>query len=173
MDKIRFLLHKGTILRYVKYMMTILMLTMVLYACNGKNATGSDNGDTGNGDTGNGDTGSDSGNGDTGNDPNLTSATFTAVQQEVFTPTCAISGCHNGSQAPNLSVGVAFNNIVDVQSSQGLDYIEPGNPDISYLVQKLEGTGIAGLRMPRGGTALSVAAIDSIKAWVTDGAPNN
>ena len=160
-------------MRYAKHMITILILTMVLSACSGNNGIGTDNGDTGNGDTG-GDIGNDdTDNGDTGNGPDLTSATFTAVQQEVLTPTCAISGCHNGSESPNLSAGVAFNNIVDVQSSQGLDYIEPGNPDNSYLVKKLEGTGIAGLRMPRGATALSAAAIDSIRAWVTDGASNN
>ena len=38
------------------------------------------------------------------------------VQTAIFTPTCAVSGCHNGSQFPNLSAGVALGNTVNVAS---------------------------------------------------------
>ena len=134
----------------INRILPILMFSMVFYACGGNNSTGSQNQGT-----------------------TITNATFTAIQQEVFTPSCAIAGCHNGSEQPALSSGAAYNNIVNIQSTQGLDYIEPGDPDNSYLFRKLTGTGISGLRMPRGGTALSSAVIDSIRAWIVKGAPNN
>jgi len=63
------------------------------------------------------------------------------VQTQVFSPSCALSGCHNGTRSPNLSAGLSFSQIVNVSSSQSLDYIEPNNPDNSYLIRKIEGTG--------------------------------
>jgi hypothetical protein len=38
-------------------------------------------------------------------------------------------------------------------------------------VQKLEGTQSLGSRMPLGGSALSQANIDNVKAWINSGAP--
>jgi hypothetical protein len=50
----------------------------------------------------------------------------------------------------------------------------PGNPDLSYLVRKLEGgPGITGARMPLGGPPLDPALIANVRAWITAGAPNN
>ncbi|MBM3262485.1 MAG: hypothetical protein FJY97_03545 [candidate division Zixibacteria bacterium] len=100
-------------------------------------------------------------------------ATFSAIQSQVFTPQCALSGCHAGTETPNLSAGVAYNNIVNVASTQTLDYIEPGNSTTSYLYKKLTGSGIVGNAMPRGGAALSTARLDSIRAWIDRGAANN
>lgn len=105
-----------------------------------------------------------------------TAPTFGQVQQ-VFTQSCALSGCHAGSapqQGMNLSVGVAYANIVNVPSSEmpSLDRIEPDDPDNSYLVRKIEGTGLQG-RMPLGGAPLSQQTIQLIRDWVSAGAPNN
>ena len=44
-----------------------------------------------------------------------------------------------------------------------------GNPDSSYLIQKLEGTASGGGIMPPGG-ALSQTNIDMIRQWISDGA---
>jgi hypothetical protein len=45
-----------------------------------------------------------------------------------------------------------------------------GDPDNSYLIQKLEGTASSGAQMPLGGAALSAATIGAIRQWITDGA---
>ena len=79
----------------------------------------------------------------------------------------------------NLSAGQAYQNIVGVPSVElpAFDRIEPGQPDQSYLVHKIQGTqasvGGSGQRMPLGGSPLSQDDIDAIRAWVNAGAPNN
>jgi hypothetical protein len=62
--------------------------------------------------------------------------------------------------------------LVNVPSTEvpSLMRIEPGNPDESYLVQKIEGTASVGGRMPLGGPELSDEAIAAIRQWITDGA---
>jgi uncharacterized protein (TIGR03118 family) len=104
------------------------------------------------------------------------------IQAAVFTPIC--SGCHNGSNPPggalpgsqNLTVGNSFAALVGVASLEqpALRRVKPGDPDNSYLIQKLEGAaGINGSRMPLGGPFLDQATIDQIKSWISSGAPNN
>jgi len=99
-------------------------------------------------------------------------ATFSSIQKEVFTPTCATSGCHGGSQNPNLSVGQAYDNLVNKASSQNssLMRVKPGESSNSYLIKKLNGDGTS--VMPPSGK-LSQKAIDSIAAWIDQGALNN
>ncbi len=105
-------------------------------------------------------------------------ATFTRVQSDIFSPSCALSGCHTGP-APqsglDLSPGVAYQNIVGVPSVEraGLNRIEPGDPDSSYLVKKIRGDAdIAGSRMPLGG-ALNADEIRLLTDWVRRGAPRD
>jgi hypothetical protein len=103
------------------------------------------------------------------------SATLSAIQANVFTPTCAVSGCHSGAgaqQGLRLDEGFSFDNLVDVASTEvpALLRVQPGNPDNSYLVQKLEGTAAAGAQMPFGGSPLDPALIDDIRQWISDGA---
>ncbi len=74
------------------------------------------------------------------------------------------------------SAQTSFDNLVNVPSLQipAIDRIEPGDPDNSYLIQKIEGAaGIVGSRMPQGGPFLDQATIDMIRQWVSDGALNN
>jgi len=104
-----------------------------------------------------------------------TAPTFGQVQ-EVFTANCAFSGCHAGAtpqEGMNLSSGQAYASIVNVPSNQmpGLDRIEPNDPDASYLVRKIEGTGLL-QRMPAGSPPLPAATIQLIRDWVSAGAPN-
>jgi uncharacterized protein (TIGR03118 family) len=112
----------------------------------------------------------------------VAASTLTQIQTQVFTPIC--SGCHDGSNAPggalpgsqNLTAGNSFANLVNVASLEQPTVlrVKPGDPANSYLIQKLEGAGtISGSRMPLGGPFLSQATIDSIKSWITSGAPNN
>ncbi len=111
---------------------------------------------------------------------NGVAVTLTEIQQQVFTPMC--SGCHSGPTSNALPSGMdlssaadSFAALVNVQSLQVmLDRVEPGDPDNSYLIRKLEGgPNIQGSRMPQGGPFLEQETIDMIRQWITDGAPNN
>jgi hypothetical protein len=106
-------------------------------------------------------------------------ATFTEVQNQIFSASCAFSGCHGGSspaEGMDLGQGVAYSNIVNVRSNQrsSLDRIEPGNPSSSYLYLKVLGDPtISGFRMPRGGARLSQDLIDLLRDWIERGAPDD
>jgi len=98
---------------------------------------------------------------------------FSEIQSTVFSPICA--ECHGAGFASaglNLVEGSSFAAIVDAPSTQvsSLSRIEPGDPDNSYLVQKIEGIAAFGGRMPLGGARLPQDRIDLIRQWVTDGA---
>ena len=106
-------------------------------------------------------------------------ATFTAVQQQIFSQSCAFSGCHGGSspaEGLDLRQGAAYAEIVNVRSNQrsSLDLIEPFEPEDSYLYLKVtDDSSISGSSMPRGGPALSDALIDLLRDWIERGAPND
>ena len=104
----------------------------------------------------------------------IVSATFTNIQNDILNKSCAFSGCHSsGSVNPNLS-GNSYSNLVNKQSSTGMDYIKPNDPTNSYLLKKLLGSGgIQGARMPLNSSPLSQDKIDSITEWINDGAKNN
>jgi len=108
-------------------------------------------------------------------DPN---ATFTRVQNEVFSGNCAIAGCHarlGAQQGMSLAAGTAYANTVRVPSKERPDLfrVSPGNPNGSYLVKKLRGDpDITGLKMPDGGT-LTPAQVQLVIDWVRRGAPND
>lgn len=106
-------------------------------------------------------------------------ATLVSIQQNVFTPTCAVAGCHTGPTGPNLPAGMdlstesaSFASLVNVASLQqpGILRVAPNDADGSYLVQKLEGTAASGMRMPLGGGALDPPVIEAIRAWIDAGA---
>jgi hypothetical protein len=100
-------------------------------------------------------------------------ADFDSIQEHVFTPICTV--CHAGGSAPQglrLDAASSYDSLVGVPSSEvpSLARVEPGDPDGSYLVQKLEGNASVGERMPRGGPYLDQATIAVIRQWITDGA---
>jgi len=103
--------------------------------------------------------------------------TLTSIQDNLFTPVC--SGCHTGPSGGPLpggldltSLSMSFTNLVGVPSVQvgTVDRVEPGDPDASYLVRKIEGTAAVGNRMPPFGAAVDQATIDAVRQWITDGA---
>lgn len=112
-------------------------------------------------------------------DTNPVKATYSSISTLIFDKRCAKSGCHLDSPGlPMLKSNVAYNNIVSVKNNAGsLNYIEPGNPDNSYLFQKvLKNGNRSGLRMPQDGATtgyLSQVEIDSIRVWIEMGAQNN
>lgn len=113
-----------------------------------------------------------------GSEPPDPSATFTRVQNEIFSPTCAAIGCHDRlgrQQGMILAAGSAYANTVDVPSTEmpSLVRVRPGEPENSYLYRKIRGVGITGERMPLGGPYLSDAQIRLVRDWIRRGAPND
>jgi hypothetical protein len=102
------------------------------------------------------------------------SVTLAQLSADIFTPKCATAGCHGGANPAagmSLTSSAIAASTIGVPSSQrpNLRRIDAGNPDGSYLIQKVNGTG-AGSQMPLGGAPLSVAEIQLIVDWVTAGA---
>ncbi len=100
-------------------------------------------------------------------------ATLESIQVNVFDASCTV--CHAGASAPlglRLDASSSFTNLVGVPSRQvgSLLRVEPGEPDRSYLIRKLEGTAAGGAQMPLGGPPIPRATIDFLRQWILDGA---
>ncbi len=92
----------------------------------------------------------------------------------IFQSSCAVSGCHDsGTQESGVNLSSYDDAINSVGSQYGENIINSGNPDDSPLVDKIEPDPQEGQRMPYQRDPLSQANIDSIRAWIADGAPNN
>lgn len=107
--------------------------------------------------------------------PSTFDPTFSDIQASIFTISCATSGCHSGAGAPQglqLDAANSFANLVGVTSNEDANFLRvaPGDPDNSYLIQKLEGTASVGGQMPLGGTPLDQGVIDIVRQWISDGA---
>jgi hypothetical protein len=101
--------------------------------------------------------------------------TLASIQANIFSTTCAVSGCHGGAaaqQGMRLDPGFAFGNLVCVHVPRDPTRVRviPGNPDGSFIIQKLEGTQTLGDRMPQGGPYLPQSTIDVIREWIANGA---
>jgi hypothetical protein len=111
-------------------------------------------------------------------DPIDPTATFTRVQNEIFTPTCAQLGCHDPlgrQESLVLAPGRAYAQIVGVSSVElpQLARVTPSDPTNSYLYRKITGAGITGDRMPQNLPPLSAAQIKLVSDWIRRGAPND
>jgi len=120
----------------------------------------------------------------TGPSPNLT-PTFSSISSEIF-QTTDLAGrtscitCHTNvgrTPAGNLNLaGDAYAALVNIGSLQraGAVLVVPGDPESSYLIRKLEGRDITGLRMPRNGPPyLTDGQITVIRRWIEVGAPRD
>ncbi len=110
--------------------------------------------------------------------------TFASIQQHVFNapdstgrPGCI--SCHNANGARfnglSLAEGVSYQSLVGVASiaKAGAVRVVPGNPDASYLLNKVLGTDIVGTRMPRLGPYLTDGQVRIIRRWIELGAKND
>ncbi len=101
---------------------------------------------------------------------------FSEIQSNVFTPTCAVAGCHFGAAAPQalrLDAANSYGLLVSVPSMEvpTILRVAPNLPNDSYLIQKLEGTaGIIGGRMPLNRVPLDQSVINIIRQWISAGA---
>ena len=118
--------------------------------------------------------------------PNL-QPTLSTIQREIFNASDS-SGrlsciqCHtNVGRTPSAGLllvdGQSFQALVGQASraKAGAVFVVPGDPDNSYLIQKLEGAAnIAGTRMPRGaGPFLTSGQMSIIRRWIQLGAKND
>jgi uncharacterized protein YjdB len=108
---------------------------------------------------------------------NQLNVSFSTQVQPIFTTSCARAGCHttpSPQENMNLSAGNAYAAIVNVPSNQvALMRVLPGDPDNSYLVQKIQG-GAGITRMPADGPPfLTAGQIQLIRDWIAAGAQNN
>jgi hypothetical protein len=90
---------------------------------------------------------------------------------------CGKSACHAGNQpAENLDLSSSskgYAALVNVPASQCSvrTRVMPGQPNSSYLVNKLTGTDMcSGSRMPKAGSALSASELDTVRVWIGGGA---
>lgn len=94
---------------------------------------------------------------------------------------CSAAGCH-ARDAPAAGLDLESDDARDnllATSTQDPETprVTPGNPTHSYLMSKLRGKGVAGLRMPRTlngeGEPLSEEELSNIEAWIVAGAPDD
>ena len=102
--------------------------------------------------------------------------TLTDVQAQVFTPRCALSGCHvePGAQLGlNLAPGSTAASTIGVASAEvpSLMRVEPFNADDSYVYMKLIGDPrILGDPMPLTGGSLGAGDLALVQTWIDQGA---
>jgi hypothetical protein len=109
-------------------------------------------------------------------------STLDLLERHVFAPTCSRDTCHSGPQSDHtlsLLSGEAHENLVGVEPDNltprlaGKLRVDPGNPDNSFLLDKLRGTLLPdeGERMPRTLPKIPAKEIALIEAWIAAGAP--
>jgi outer membrane protein assembly factor BamB len=110
---------------------------------------------------------------------------WAAFQAQVIGPTCG--GCHGGAGGLTGldSCNSGWTSLVGVASTElpTMHRVEPGDPTMSWLMQKLDGTqaafnascigGSCGSQMPANQSPLSAAVRDVIRTWIANGAAND
>ena len=93
-----------------------------------------------------------------------------------------MSGCHVGATAPlGLQLDTLANARMNLVGGDGMGVpsgqmptslrVNPGFPDDSYIVQKIEGSaGITGQQMPLNNPPLTAGQIAVIREWIFNGA---
>lgn len=102
--------------------------------------------------------------------------TLASLQVNLFDRSCALSGCHSGGTAPlglRLDRGFSYASLVGQSSVERPDLrrVAPGAPDVSYLIQKIEGLATVGGRMPLNQPPLSAEIRAAVRQWIAAGAP--
>ena len=119
--------------------------------------------------------------------PATPSVSFATNIQPIFNRSCALTSCHTGAvpaQGQDLTAGIAYSQLVNVPSTEQpkLKRVNPGHPELSYLVRKIQGgPNISGVMMPNGCPAAPLAMAQcltpddmmAIVQWITECAPNN
>jgi hypothetical protein len=101
-------------------------------------------------------------------DASPATVSFASDVMPILSTHCAISGCHTMPRSFFFGGGRT-----GCATATEQRYVVPFDPDASYVIHKLEGTGICGVRMPRGRAPLSTADTDTIRTWIAEGARDN
>jgi hypothetical protein len=81
---------------------------------------------------------------------------------------CNMRGCHmDAAQFLSLTA------MTGCAMASERRMVVPGSPDTSYLIAKLEGTRVCGMRMPLGRAPLSPGQVGTIRTWIAEGAQDN
>ncbi len=109
------------------------------------------------------------------NSPDETPATLTEIQTDIFSKSCAFSSCHGdggNSGLLKLDPELSYAQLVNAAASEaGKIRVVPGDPDGSYLVERLEHPDTAEVMPP--GQPLDAAKLERIRSWIVDGAQDN
>lgn len=107
---------------------------------------------------------------------------FVWLHERVFQPTCANSGCHDGTFEPHFStVSSAYNTLVNhpAIASEGALRVVPGDAVASWLMVRLtedvpNASGMMPLSLEPGSDwpASRPAYLEAIAAWIEAGAPD-
>lgn len=121
-------------------------------------------------------------------DTGLVPATYANVQP-ILARACSFSRCHGGtamSGGLNLGMSAAESHaaLVNVASTQvpSMRRVQPGDPSMSWLMHKLEGTmstvpacqaagAMCGVSMPERADPLHPAELSLFRRWIAAGAP--
>lgn len=115
-------------------------------------------------------------------------SSYGLIYDRIFTQSCALSGCHLEADRKRDPVGThpymegesAYGSLVNATpenlqaANAGLKLVLPGNPDSSFLYQKIIFDSSAfqfGSTMPTGGLSLTANQIEFIRQWILAGAP--
>jgi len=94
-----------------------------------------------------------------------TTVSFSKDIEPILTKSCALSGCHSGSVAPNLSAATALNAL---QNGNFINTSAPKSSDVYLWL-----TGKKAVAMPAG-SANNPSNINALMlAWITQGGKNN
>jgi hypothetical protein len=108
--------------------------------------------------------------------------TLHVIQDRIFNRRgCATSTCHGAFNTSGLDLrpGSAYWNLIDVAATNpaaaaaGKKRVVPGDPQASFLSQKLHGllTASEGVRMPSVGRVLTPVELALVDEWIAAGAP--
>ena len=106
-------------------------------------------------------------------------STFDVIEKQIFGPKgCRVAACHGAGTSGGLDLryGAAHFSLVNqpATGSPGKMRVIPGDPEASFLWQKLTGhlTEGEGTPMPAGGAAaLDALELELVRTWIVAGAP--
>jgi hypothetical protein len=101
---------------------------------------------------------------------------YASQVQPIFNASCT-TNCHGGNRPSaglDLTPAGSWNDLVNAPGDCGRLRVVPGSVASSYLVNKLTGEGMcSGTQMPARGVTLPGSQLDTIRAWICQGAPKN
>ena len=100
------------------------------------------------------------------NSPAITgTVSFSKDIQPILTKSCALSGCHSGSVAPNLTSATAYNALTNG------NFLSVGTPANSLVYLWLTGKESATMPLGASNNPSNINAL--MLAWIKQGAKNN